>query len=140
MRTIALLMALGRTAFGATLLLRPKLISRAWLGEDAERPAADMLMRVGGARDLAIGLGAVLAIMQGQKARGWIEAGVLADAADTAITLAYLGKLPTQGALTTLAMTIPAVLLGWRTARQVDADLEARVDRAKAEAHLANFV
>ena len=140
MRTIALLMAIGRTAFGATLLFRPKLISRAWLGEDAERPAADMLMRVVGARDLAIGLGAVLAIMQGQKARGWIEAGVLADAADTAITLAYLGKLPTQGALTTLAMTIPAVLLGWRTARQVDADLEARVDRAKAEAHLANFV
>ena len=42
--------------------------------------------------------------------------------------------------LNLIIATIPAVLLGWRTARQVDADLEARVDRAKAEAHLANFV
>ncbi len=46
----------------------------------------------------------------------WLRAGVAADLVDAALTTAYLGKLPRQGALGTVALTIAAAYAGNRLA------------------------
>jgi hypothetical protein len=132
MRAFALLFAAGRAVFGLVLMLRPGTISRTWIGEDAEKPGPEMLVRTIGARDFILGLGGVLAIANGGRARGWLEAGVMADVADTVITIAYFGKTPKNGSLTTLALTLTAGLAGYRLATRVDRGLDHGGDAAEA--------
>ena len=47
-----------------------------------------MITRALGARDLALGLGVVIAIDRGAPVRGWLEASALSDAVDFLATLA----------------------------------------------------
>ncbi|HWC37477.1 MAG TPA: hypothetical protein VG476_03060, partial [Acidimicrobiales bacterium] len=52
----------GRVAIGATTILAPRLALRPWLGGGAGRPAEKVLARSLGGRDIALGLGAILAM------------------------------------------------------------------------------
>ena len=92
-RERALLHARGRIAVGAAFVLLPGLAGRMWIGSDAGRRPVKVLARAFGARDLAIGLGVVIALDRGTPVRGWIEAGVLSDAADTAASLLAGGSI-----------------------------------------------
>lgn len=125
MRTLALLMSLGRAGFGLVLLVRPRTVSRGWLGEEAAaQPSSDLLARMVGARDVAVGVGGALAVARGQRSRGWVEAGVFSDIADTLVTAALGPRLPRTGVLMTLATTIPAAAMGIRVARDCDRSLD----------------
>jgi hypothetical protein len=86
-RDRALLHARARIAVGAAFVLFPGLAGRMWIGGDAWRRPVKVLARAFGARDLAIGLGIVIALDRGTPVRGWIEAGALSDAIDTAASL-----------------------------------------------------
>jgi hypothetical protein len=86
-RDRALLHARLRIAVGAACVLFPGLAGRMWIGSDAARRPVKVLARAFGARDLAIGLGAVIALDRGTPVRGWIEAGALSDGIDTVATL-----------------------------------------------------
>ena len=121
MRIIAVLLVAGRTLFGLVLFLRPNVIAPAWIGEEAAaKPEAEMLMRAVGARDFALGLGALLALLRGRPARGWLEAGVVSDLGDVALNTVYFNRLPARGASITIAIAAIAALIGWRTAIAVD--------------------
>ena len=74
-RDRALLHARARIAVGAAFVLFPGLAGRMWIGADAARRPVKVLARAFGARDLAIGLGVVIALDRGTPVRGWIEAG-----------------------------------------------------------------
>ena len=50
-----------------------------------------------GARDLALGIGVILALRHDAPVRGWVEGSGLADAGDTLATLLAFGKLPKGG-------------------------------------------
>jgi hypothetical protein len=86
-RDRALLHARLRIAVGAAFVLFPSLAGRMWIGSDASRRPVKVLARAFGARDLAIGLGVVIALDRGAPVRGWIEAGALSDGIDTVATL-----------------------------------------------------
>jgi hypothetical protein len=86
-RDAALAHARARIAVGAAFVLFPALAGRMWIGADAARRPVKVLARAFGARDLAIGLGVVIALDRGTPVRGWIEAGALSDAVDTAASL-----------------------------------------------------
>ena len=86
-RRAARALAVARTAIGAAALLAPKLPARPWIGGDADRPSSKLLARALGGRDLALGIGALLALSHEGPVRGWLEAGGLADAGDVAATL-----------------------------------------------------
>ena len=86
-RDAALAHARARIALGAGFVLFPRLAGRMWIGTDAARRPVKVLARAFGARDLAIGLGVVIALDRGTPVRGWIEAGALSDAIDTAASL-----------------------------------------------------
>jgi hypothetical protein len=97
--------ALGVVAFGA-----PTLPSRPWIGTDAGRASTKTLARALGARDVALGLGTLLARRHGTPVRGWLEASALADAGDVAATLIGWGSRPRLGRLAVLtAATAGAV-------------------------------
>jgi hypothetical protein len=76
----------GRIALGAGLTLAPALAARAWVGSDATSTGAKVLASALGARDVALGLGVVLALKNDAPARGWMEGAALADAVDFAAT------------------------------------------------------
>jgi hypothetical protein len=119
-RDAALVIALGRVGIGATLLVSPVAINRGWVGDDAARPGARVLGRAVGARDLALGLGAVLALRGSSPARPWLVAGALADFGDLGATLGERRALPRSGLLGVGALAGGSALLGAWLARAVD--------------------
>jgi hypothetical protein len=104
-RDTVLLHARARIAVGAAFVLFPGLAGRMWIGADAGRRPVKVLARAFGVRDLAIGLGAVIALDRGTPVRGWIEAGVVSDAVDTAASLLAGGSIPA-------ALRLPAIAVG----------------------------
>jgi hypothetical protein len=92
------LVAAGRVALGVTALAWPSVPARPWVGASAGDLAARVFGRALGARDLALGLGA-LAALQGPgadpgQAATWVAAGALSDALDVAASLASWNELP----------------------------------------------
>ncbi len=80
------MLGLIRVGLGAALFVTPRLGARIWAGE-GHGAATPIAMRGLGARDAALGMGLLMAPERGGSVRGWLEAGALADAADTASTL-----------------------------------------------------
>jgi hypothetical protein len=119
-RELALWHARGRQLVGAAFVLAPGLAGRRWIGGDAARRPVKVLARGFGVRDLALGLGVVIALDRGTPARGWIEAGLLSDAVDLAATLLAGRSIPP-------GVRWPAAALGAGSAA-VGALLAGRVD------------
>ena len=101
MRLGAAAVAAGRVALGLTALTRPEIPARPWIGPAAADPGARLLARALGARDIALGAGALISLAarddDGQAARAWVAMGALADALDASITAAAWGGLPRGG-------------------------------------------
>jgi hypothetical protein len=98
LRRGATAVAAGRVALGVTALAWPAVPARPWVGVAADSVAAQVFGRALGARDLALGLGA-LASLQGPaagtgSARAWVAAGALSDALDVMASLKSWPELP----------------------------------------------
>lgn len=97
-RQLAEAVAWGRIGIGITALLAPTAPLRPWVGRDfAWQPRAKLLARSLGARDIALGLGVILALRHDAPVRGWVEGGGVADAGDVVATLLAFPKLPKGG-------------------------------------------
>lgn len=104
-RELAVWHARGRQLVGGAFVLAPGLFGRTWIAGDARRRPVKVLARAFGARDLALGLGVVIALDRGAPVRGWIEAGALSDAIDTCASLLAGNSIPP-------AVRWPCVALG----------------------------
>jgi hypothetical protein len=93
-REIARLMSIGRVAVGAGLLLAPRLAAPAWAGNRGITAPARLFARAMGARDIALGAGALAALSRGEPVGGWLRVTVLADATDALATWLERGELP----------------------------------------------
>ena len=95
----------ARIAFGIAFMTMPGWTGRVWIGRDADRPAVKLLTQAIGARDLAMGLGAVIAMSRDGPARGWFEAISLTDALDFACAAVAGDRIPpaARGAVLALA-------------------------------------
>jgi len=62
-RASARALASARVALGVTAFALPRLPARPWVGTDAARPSVEVMGRALGARDVALGLGALLALV-----------------------------------------------------------------------------
>ena len=120
-RRYARWLAYGRIGLGVTALVAPRLPSSPWVGgADAERPSVKLMARGLGARDIALGLGPVLADRHGTALRGWMEAGGLADAGDLAGTLLAWPSLPRRSRLVMCGVIAGSMVLSRVLARAVD--------------------
>jgi hypothetical protein len=102
--------AVGRVGFGIGLLAAPRLLTRAWIGDDADRAGAQVLTRLLGVRDLVIGAGTLVA--DDPDRRRWLAAAVVADATDLTVTLAAGRALPVRGRILVSLAAAGGVMLG----------------------------
>src|SRR5215207_9592259 len=81
-RQLARSVALSRIGIGIALLLAPARAGERWIGPTAHDPAAKMMIRGVGIRDVALGAGTYQALANGDSVRPWLQAGVASDAVD----------------------------------------------------------
>lgn len=113
-RLLARGLAAGRLGLGVALVAAPDASTRLWLGTASEDdPGRQVAVRGLGARDVVLGVGALVALRSGgdvRRAVRWMEAGVVADLADAASTAVAEGidapKAPAIG------MALGAAALG----------------------------
>jgi hypothetical protein len=79
-----------------------------------------LLARALGVRDLALGLGVVIALDRGAPVRGWLEAGALADVVDLAATLLASDSIPEGARRAVAGVAVGSAALGAGLARALD--------------------
>jgi hypothetical protein len=119
-RDVALLQARGRIGVGVAMLLAPALAARGWIGDDANRPAVKVITRGFGGRDLALGLGVVIAIDRGAPVRGWLEACALADVGDFVATALAGRSIPVWGRRGVAALAAGSASTAFGLSRTLD--------------------
>jgi hypothetical protein len=109
---LARLIAAGRVAIGLGLVAVPGLFSRV-VGGVEPREDAVALARIAGARDLGMGVGALLAARGGAtpELRRWVAASAFADAVD-AVAIARSRSFPLLPRLAAVSAGAAAALLG----------------------------
>jgi hypothetical protein len=98
LRQGATAVAAGRAALGLVALAWPSVPSRPWVGAGADDVTARVFGRALGARDLALGLGALAALQSpaagAGSARAWVAAGALSDTLDVVASVSSWNELP----------------------------------------------
>jgi hypothetical protein len=89
-------LAVNRTLFGLSYLVRPQSAQKSWIGRAARLPGTQVMTRSQGIRDVALGAGALRALARddAREARAWMAGHALVDLADLLITWAARDRLP----------------------------------------------
>jgi hypothetical protein len=113
-KALATGLAISRTLFGATYLLRPQQARSNWIGRAARKPGAQVMTRSQGIRDVALGAGALAAVARGDGAelRRWMMGHTVADLADLVVTWAARGDLPTRRSRLAMAVAAVSTIVG----------------------------
>lgn len=91
----------------------PEVPARPWVGpKEAAGTGARVLARALGARDVALGFGAIEADLSGRDLRPWLIAGAKADALDAVITVSNWRRLPSRGRIAVLTAAGGSALVG----------------------------
>ena|ERR671929_1321886 len=105
-RILGGIVAAGRMGYGGAVLARPELAGIGWIGlRNARKPGTKLMIRSQGARDLALGAGALASLLRGRtdEARMWFAGQTVSDGTDFAVTWAERRKLPRRGVTIGLA-------------------------------------
>jgi hypothetical protein len=116
---LALTIARGRIAIGIAAVIVPGLASRALSGRKAEG-IEPLLARMLGARDLTLGLGAVIALDRGAPVRGWIEGAAVSDTVDAVASLLARKRMSPRAFTGTFALASGSAALGGYLSHRLD--------------------
>src|SRR3954466_3660563 len=122
-------LAASRIALGVSAVVSPRLAATPWVGGSSTHPggeglgpagggpggppAGGVLGRAAGARDVALGAGALLAVSQGPRAeRTWVGLAAFCDVVDAVTTAATWRRLPSPGRLLVGAAAAGAAVVG----------------------------
>jgi hypothetical protein len=103
-RQIVRMLAAGRVAIGASLVVLPGFAGGFWIGAAAKDPRTKVMIRAMGIRDLALGAGLLRALDRGEPAKGWAMLGAASDAVDVAATAAGARSIGLLKAIPTIAV------------------------------------
>ena len=103
-RQLAAAFGWARIGVGTAMFLKPRAMSRLWLGDDRTPTVASGSVRSVGGRELALGIGLLMALRHDTGVRGWLEGCALADASDALAALTVFGRLPRFRRWVVLAM------------------------------------
>ena len=122
-RAMLTALAAGRLVIGAALVAKPQSqVGAGWVGaEEARRPVTGLLFRSVGARDMALGLGTLVAQRNGSPLKPWLLGATLADAVDLAATFTAGGAIPKAGKAAIVLFAGGAIMQQLAIARTVDA-------------------
>lgn len=118
-REIAIGLARGRIALGIAALVAPSVAARFMFGRRAGGGAAALARMIGG-RDLALGLGVVIALDRGAPVRGWLEACGLADSVDFVGCTLAREEIPATTFAPTVALAGASALAHAWLSRELD--------------------
>jgi hypothetical protein len=119
-RHLAVSLACGRIAIGVASLLAPGLVGRTMTGRDGSEGGTRLFARMVGARDLALGLGVLVALERGAPVRGWLEASAVVDGIDAAAVLLARHHIRPRVFPGALGLAVAGALLSAWLARQLD--------------------
>ena len=106
-------LAASRIALGVAALVSPRLAATPWVGWSSTHPAGEVLGRAAGARDIALGAGALLGARQGPQAeRTWLGLAAFCDVADAVTTVATWRPCPRRAACWSVAAAAGAAAGG----------------------------
>lgn len=118
-------LALGRTGAGAVMVVRPRLLAQVLGVDSASAARTAWLAQMLGAREVALGLGTLVALRSGPAPSGrtWIAAGALCDAADVLAVGAAVarGRLSRPVGAAVVVSALGAALGGLAALRAQDA-------------------
>lgn len=118
--TVALSLARSRIAFGAAAVLAPRLAARVMGAGRTPTGTTVLLARMVGGRDVALGLGTVIAVDRGKPVRGWLEGSALADSVDCVACLLARSELPPNVVRATVSLAGAAAIAGILLSRRLD--------------------
>ena len=119
-RGLAVSLAGGRIAIGVVSLLAPGFVGRTMTGNDGSGGGTRLFARMVGARDLALGLGVLVALDRGRPVRGWLEASALVDGIDVAACLLARRHIRPRVFPGVVGLAAAGALLSAWLARQLD--------------------
>ena len=119
-KELARLLGAARACFGAIALVAPGLATRVWTGPGSDTFGARVLARGLGARDLAIGMGTLVALEDDEAVSKWLQASAIADVGDVLGLLTSFGQLPRWRRWATLATAGGAAYVGFRLSGELD--------------------
>jgi hypothetical protein len=113
-KTLAAVLALNRTAFGLSYLMRPQQARTSWIGRVAKKPGAQVMIRSQGVRDVALGAGALRALARGdaRELRAWVAGHTVCDLVDLVATWSARDRLPRRRARVAIAVAGASTLVG----------------------------
>jgi hypothetical protein len=116
--TLAMSVARCRIALGIVAIAAPEVVIRTMSGRTKSPGLTPLFVRMLGGRDIALGLGTVVALDHGAPVRGWIEGSALADTVDClASVLARHNMVPRARGATTGLSGASAILGVWLSRR-----------------------
>lgn len=110
-----------RIALGIGWILAPGVVGAGWLGPTARKPAARVMGRAIGARDLGLAAGLLLALRGETPAAHWLGASASVSAADLLATLTAQSRVPGGRRVLAIALAGATAGLSAYGARSVDA-------------------
>lgn len=117
---LAMSVARGRIAIGLAAVVSPRLATRVMSRRSAPEGVAPLFARMLGARDVALGLGTVIALDRGAPVRGWLEGSALADAADCVAALLARNEMSPMAFRATAGLGGASALVGAFLSRRLD--------------------
>lgn len=117
-RLLTRLLACGRIGIGLALFAAPRTAARLWLGHDIS-PGAGILARGLGARDLAIGVGTLVALDGDRDVDPWMDAAAAADTADAAAALLARDEVDGKVVAGTVVVALGSALTGLALKRRL---------------------
>jgi hypothetical protein len=119
-RQIVRILSVVRIVIGAALVVAPGAAGRRWIGDAATDPRVKVAVRGLGARDLALGLGALRALERGEPARGWVQLAAIGDTTDAVSGVLGARRLGLLRSVATVVTAGAAAALGYSAAERVD--------------------
>lgn len=117
---LAMSLARGRIALGAAGVVVPGMATRVMGGRRGSDGIGPLLARMLGARDVALGLGTVIALDRGAPVRGWLEGAALADTVDCVACVLARDDISPNVFRTAAGLGAVSAMLGIFLSRRLD--------------------
>ena len=118
--TLAMSVARCRIAIGVVAVVTPGLATRVMGGRRRTAGIAPLLARMLGGRDIALGLGTVIALDRGKPVRGWLEGSALADTVDCVACVLARDEMAPSVFGATVGVGAASAILGGFLSRRLD--------------------
>lgn len=118
--TLAMSVARCRIAIGVAAVIAPGLAARVMGRGRRSDGIAPLFARMLGARDVALGLGTVIALDRGKPVRGWLEGSALADTVDCIACIIARENMPATAFAAAAGLGGASAVLGVLLSRRLD--------------------